>query len=299
MRTASNRWLREPLLHFLVLGALLFGLHALINNPPIESERSSRIEVSASDIDRFRGDWISQRGRPPTEEELQWLIDQFAREEVLYREALALGLDRGDYIVRRRLVQKMEFLSQDLALLANPIEDELATYFLANRERYRIPTRLSFSHIYFNQDQRAEAAEQDAQSVLAQLQAEADSPMRAPEQGDPFLLQDYYPAQSPQEVAQLFGDGFSQELFAIEPGTWQGPVESSYGLHLVRVHHRIESRLPELAEVRDQVRWDLMAEQRQEADEVLYARLLERYEVKVDEKAAAQQATKLEPSSKK
>ncbi len=284
MNKTLNKWLREPLLHFLLLGALLFGLYAAANNSGLESKSGNRIEVLASDIDQLRENWTKQWGSPPTEEQLQWLIDEFVRQEVLYREALALGLDRNDHIVRRRLVQKMEFLSKDLALLEEPIEDELAAYFLDNRERYRTPTRVSFSHIYFNQDQRGDAAEQDAHRMLAQLQTEGEqeSDLSPRERGDPFMLPYNYSDQSPAEVKQLFGENFARELFAGEPGAWQGPVASSYGWHLVRVHERSSSRLPELAEVRDEARRDLMTELLKQANDSMYTRLRDRYEVVVD-----------------
>ncbi|MEE8304501.1 MAG: peptidylprolyl isomerase [Candidatus Tectomicrobia bacterium] len=298
MRNTIKKWLSEPLLHFLVIGALLFGLHTLVNNPGIESEQGRRIKVSASDIERLHEGWQRQWGRQPTEEELQWLIDEFARGEVLYREALALGLDRDDTIIRRRLVQKMEFLSKDLALLSDPIEDDLITYLEVNQEKYRIPTKVSFAHIYFSEDRRGNRAEQDARSLLSELQAEVDPPLRAPERGDAFMLQDYYPTRSQEEVEHLFGNDFAAGLFSIELGSWQGPIESSYGLHLVSVHERIESRLPELAEVRKQVRRDLRTEREQEANEKMYARLRDRYEVVVDERAITKQATNFKPVSK-
>ncbi len=297
MKLTLNKLLHEPLLHFLFCGAILFGLYALIKNSDIESENGKRIEVTASDIDRLRENWTRQWKRPPNEEQLRQLIDGFVRQEVWYREALALGLDRNDHIVRRRLVQKMEFLSKDLALMQDPIEDDIAEYFSDNRERYRQPERISFTHVYFNPDQRGKAAAQDARNALARLRTEVGRESVPPrESGDPFMLQYDYSDQSPAAVRQLFGQGFARELFAYKAGAWQGPVTSSYGLHLVRVRKRTPSRLPEVSEIRNKVRRDLMTERLKQANDSTFTRLRNRYEVVIN--ATEKQTTKFEKHSK-
>ena len=158
--------LREPLFLFLVLGALLFGLYTLINDQPQEPDTAMRIQVTAANIDQLRAGWQRQMGRPPHPEEFQGLIDNFIREEVLVREALALGLDRDDAIVRRRLVQKMDFLVEDLALLNEPTEADVRDYFQQHPDLYRLPPRISFTHIYFSRDRRGDAAQGRMPSAL-------------------------------------------------------------------------------------------------------------------------------------
>ena len=205
MKQALSKLLREPLLLFLVLGALLFGLHTLVNDPPTDPDTAGRIQVTAANIDQLRAGWQRQMGRPPQPQELQGLIDAFIREEVLVREALALGLDRDDTIVRRRLAQKMNFLVEDLALLNEPTEADVSDYFEQNPDQYRKPPRISFTHIYFSWDRRGNATQADAVRALNQLAAADQPPPRAPELGDPFTLPYDYALQSPQEVSKLFG----------------------------------------------------------------------------------------------
>ena len=282
MQHALSKLLREPLLLFLVLGALLFGLHTLVSDQSQESDDALRIQVTAADIDQLRAGWERQMGRPPRLEELQGLTDRFIREEVLVREALALGLDRDDTIVRRRLVQKMNFLVEDLALLNEPTEAEVSDYF----EQRLLPPRISFTHIYFSRDRRGDAAQPDAELALNQLASADLPPLRAPELGDPFMLQFDYSLQSPQEVSQLFGQSFADALFDLAPATWRGPARSGYGLHLVRVQERVEGRLPELVEVRGQVLQDLIRGRRQEAEAQAYEVLRGRYEISITDDAA-------------
>ena len=278
--------LREPLFLFLLVGALLFGLYTLVSNQSQDSGEALRIQVTAADIDQLRAGWERQMGRPPFPEELQGLTDNFIREEVLVREALALGLDRDDAVVRRRLVQKMDFLVEDLALLNKPSEADLSDYFEQRPEFYRAPPRISFTHIYFSPDRRGETAKSDAERALNQLAGPEQPPPRAPELGDPFMLQDAHSLQSPQEVSQLFGQSFADALFGLAPGPWQGPVESSYGLHLIQVSEKIEGQLPDMSLVHDQVLQDLLRERREEAQAQAYEVLRKRYEISITDEAA-------------
>jgi hypothetical protein len=188
------------------------------------------------------------------------LTGQGNGEEVYYREALALGLDRNDTVLRRRLMQKMEFMTNDLAELTTPDEDALNQFFLDNQDKYELPARVSFTHIYFSVDKRGARAASDAKRALSELATASGSVPRAPQRGDSFML--------PYETGI---------------NAWQGPIESGYGLHLVRIREKIDSRVPELAEVIDKVRNDWMYEQRQKTNEAVYRKLKERYEIVVDE----------------
>jgi parvulin-like peptidyl-prolyl isomerase len=277
------KWQRKPLLHFLVIGAVLFGVHTLFRKST--SEEENRIEVSAADINRMRELWQRQWRRPPTERELNGLIENFIREEILYREAIAMGLDQDDTVIRRRMAQKMEFLSNGLAALVQPTEDEIRQYFEENVEKYGEPERLSLSHVYFSTDRRGATAEADARELLEQLRTESIPPAKLRTLGDPFMLQYDYPSRSQRDIRELFGTAFAESVFGLEPGPWQGPIQSSYGLHLVRLHDRTASRLPELAEVRDRVQADLLDQRRREMNDAFYSGLRKRYEVTVDESA--------------
>jgi peptidyl-prolyl cis-trans isomerase C len=268
---------KEPLLHFLIIGMLIFVLFSIVNKEKTIVS-GDRIVVTTAEIERLSDNWSKKWNRPPTETELKGLVDSYIKEEVYYREALALGLDQNDTILRRRLMQKMEFLSNDLADLSTPDETALNKYFLDNQEKYKLPERVSFTHIYFSLDKRGSKVFEDAKSVLAGLNA-----LRAPELGDSFMMQYDFVQETPFEVERLFGKGFAEELFTLVTNTWLGPIESGYGLHLVRISEKIDSRMPELASVIDKVRTDLMFERRQKMNKEIYEKFKERYEIIVEE----------------
>jgi hypothetical protein len=171
-------------------------------------------------------------------------------------------------------------------LLNKPTEADLREYFERRPELYRVPPRISFTHIYFSPDRRGETAKADAELALNQLAATEQPPPWAPELGDPFMLQYAHSLQSPQEVSQLFGQSFADAVFDLAPGTWQGPVESSYGLHLVQVSERIEGQMPAMSLVHDQVLRDLLRERREEAQAQAYEVLRNRYEISITDDAA-------------
>lgn len=272
------KWYREPLVHFLAIGACLFGIYLWLNDPG-ETLSGARIEVSENDIELLHARWMKQWQRPPTANELQGLIEAHIREEVLYREALALGLDKDDTIVRRRMAQKMEFLVADVAVPMEPDEAELRAYFEANQERYHQPVKLSFTHIYFNPDKRGASTQQEAETVLRALQAARQLPRRARDLGDRFMLAHDYVRKSVPDIKRDFGAIFAQRLVEIEQGTWQGPVASGYGLHLAYISERIEARLPNFVLVRANVKNDFLIDKRREVNELAYQRLRERYEI--------------------
>jgi hypothetical protein len=271
------------------LGALLFGLHAWVGSDAAADERP-RIEIGAIEIDELYRVWTATWGRPPTESELRQMIDERVREEVLFREALAMDLDSDDLILRRRMVQKLEFLLGDLARLEEPGEAELADWFESNAERYGEPTRISFIHVYVRPEVEGQPAtalevERRAEDLLSRLLG--DEPPDPIELGDRFLAGHVWTALSEEETARLFGADFAAELFALATDTWKGPLASSYGLHLVRVDERVEARAAVLEAVDDRVRLDMLSERRSRAEARAYASLRERYQVLVDDAACA------------
>jgi parvulin-like peptidyl-prolyl isomerase len=200
------------------------------------------------------------------------------REEVLYREAVAMGLDRDDTIVRRRMRQKLEFLSEDLTPIEDPDEATLARWLAAHEERYRLEPRVALRQVFVSRDRRGDAAPAHARELLARLAADP----RAEAAGDASLLPNALPLAPLGEVARVFGDAFAEQVAKLATGRWAGPVESGFGLHLVFVEERAEARAPALDEVREAVRNDWLSAQRAEANEAFYARLRERYAVTVD-----------------
>jgi peptidyl-prolyl cis-trans isomerase C len=289
-----RRLVREPLLHFLVAGTVLFSTATLFDRFSNSSTNASRIQISAPEIQRLREVWIRQWGRAPDSKQMESLINDYVRDEILYREALASGLDKDDTIIRRRLVEKMEFLSQELAS-ATPSDKDLQEYFEGNRDTFRIPAQIAFTHIYFSTSKRGPAAEDDASRALARLSSHGISSAQLSSLGDPFMLQNEYPLQTQQQVKALFGEEFAGRLFRLEPGAWIGPCRSGYGFHLVRVLQKLPSRVPELAEVRSQVLTDLRNHRLQATSESFYAQLRRKYQVGVDK--AAISAMEAQPSS--
>ncbi|WP_149031022.1 peptidyl-prolyl cis-trans isomerase [Moorena producens] len=262
----------------------------MLNSTTAEASQGNTIEVSAQTIDKLERNWKRQWRTEPSDKQLQALIDNYIREEVLYREALALGLDQEDIIIRRRLVQEMEFLSRNMASQVEPTTAKLQAHLEEHPDAYRVPTRIAFTHIYFSEDRRRTEAENDAAEVLATLKTTANPPQKTSNLGDPFMLQFQYPLKSQAEIGRLFGKGFAQALFDLQPGGWQGPIESSYGFHLVKIQKRVESYLPELAEVQKQVLQDWLQARRQDAEKSSYQKLREHYNIKIDQNALAARA---------
>lgn len=267
--------LREPLFHFLALGAVLFVIGWATGD--VQGPLGSRIVVTPGEVDRLAASFAATWQRPPTERELEGLVQDHIREEVYFREALNLGLDRNDIIIRRRLRQKMEFLTQDLADAVQPTDEELQAFLEANVDDYRIPDRYTVSQVLFRTDRDAERARAAAESALQAL-GDPTSPRPMP-QGDRSMLPPTVEDVASREVARVYGEQFLSGLGALPVGRWSGPVESGYGLHLVYVHERREGRAPTLEEVYPLVMRDWTTQQRGEVNDAVYAEMLSRYTV--------------------
>jgi hypothetical protein len=280
---AAARLLREPLLHFLLAGAFVFAVYAWLNPGSVARDSSHRIELTQDDLRQIAAGWLAQGRGVPTPDEMKSLVETRVREELLYREALALGLDQGDTIVKRRLAQKMEFLFEDLSALQEPTSAELEAWFAEHATRFALPARATFRQLYFSPDRRGARARDDAARALEQLAGKpADAPAAATF-ADPFMLQDYYGDRSSGDVAKSFGPGFAEALFQLVPGAWQGPIESGYGWHLVFVDSLTPSRTPAFEEVAAEARSAWQVARREELRERALAELKLRYEIVVPE----------------
>jgi len=271
-----KRILREPLLHFLVLGGALFAFQALREGP---GPSEDRIVVSAGQIEHLATVFARTWMRPPTAPELEGLVREHILEEAATREALSMGLDRDDTILRRRLRQKLEFLAEDLVSQGEPNEEDLAAFLRDHPDAFRREARLSFQQVYLSRDRRGEAVERDARALLERL---SEDPADPADLGDPSLLPAEIEDASRGEVDRVFGEGFGAALETLALERWSGPIPSAYGLHLVRVRSREPARMPDLAEIRDAVKAEWIAERRRAALEDFYARVLSRYEVVVE-----------------
>ncbi|WP_162918930.1 peptidyl-prolyl cis-trans isomerase [Taklimakanibacter deserti] len=273
--------LREPLLHFLLIGAVLFGAFQLTRSGDGETAQGE-IVVSAGQIASMEAIFSRTWQRPPTAAESQALVNDYVRDEVFYREALAMGLDRDDAVIRRRMRQKMEFIS-DLAADAEPTDVELKAFVAEHPARFRSEPRFSFSHVYFSTG--LPVAELD--SLRQALNGGAADASKV---GSPFLPGFDFTHVARSDVAQTFGESFATWIGRARPGEWGGPVASAYGTHLVRVSERIEARELPFAEVREVARRELLHGRKITANDALYARLRARYVISVEGSKLAEAA---------
>ena len=265
------RLLREPLLHFLLLGGVLFAIFG--RGGSIVGVDDRQIVVSEADIDRLAAGFSRTWHRPPALDELQAQIQDYIREEVLYRTALALGLDKDDTIIRRRLRQKMEFLFEDT--VPQPQEAELRAYLQAHPEKFRTQSLISFRQVFVSMN-RGSTAEADARQILARLVSAAPG---AADGGDTLLLDEGFSRTPLDRIAALFGEDFAQAIKQVTPGSWVGPLRSAYGLHLVLVTAVEPAALPPFAQVRAAVEREWFAERRAAAQAAQYQALRAGYRV--------------------
>ncbi|HEX5091759.1 MAG TPA: peptidylprolyl isomerase [Burkholderiales bacterium] len=254
-----KRWLREPLVHFLALGALLFLVFHVWGSSP------QRIVITPGQVQSLTAGFQRVWQRPPTEAELKHLVGEQVRAEIAAREAAALGLDRDDIVVQRRLRQKLEFLAEETVDAAPPTDAELQAYLAAHAEQFREEPETAFRQAYFKSLDAARAA----------LAAGGDPVARS----DRIMLPEDVALAPRSDIARRFGREFAERLEALPTDRWAGPVRSGYGAHLVLVRERKAGRLPALAEIRPRVEREVLAQRRQQALDALYARLLEKYEV--------------------
>lgn len=274
--------LREPLVHFLFIGAAIYLFYWAFAEP-VPEEADKTVVVTAGEVQWMQTSWQKRWNRPPTTEEFEGLIEQYIREAILYREALNLGLNQHDAVIRRRLAQKMEYLAEGLVQLTPPTDDELLTYFEAHLERYQKPARYTFTHVYINPDNRGKTTLDDAEKIKATLIAQGDEMENAGALGDRFLLQHDYTDKEQAEIEKLFGRGFAESLVDLSPGQWHGPVLSGYGVHLVYVSNVSEPPQPVFAELREEVVQHWTTEKSEELNETFYAKLRDQYTIVVEE----------------
>ncbi len=274
-----RRLLREPLLHFLLLGAVIFGFHHWASRGSSGVEPSHQIQLTFDDLSQLEVYFESQWRRPPTPEELDRMVEDKIQEEVLYREALAMGLDKDDTIVRRRMAQKMQFLAEDVAAAREPTSDELRAWFEKNGDKFALPSRVSFRHVYFGSDRRGARAHDDAVAALEKLAGQPQDAKLAAALADPFMFQDYYADRTSSELAKEFGPPFAVAVEKLAPGSWQGPIESGYGWHLVFVDTVVPGRVPAFEEVESDVKTAWLGEQKERAREDAYKAMRAKYTV--------------------
>jgi len=278
-----RRLLREPLLHFLLIGSALFLLYDAVNGGRSDAPRA--IVISEARVEALAGNFTSVWMRPPTAAELKGLIDDYVAEEVYYREAVTMGLDQDDTVIRRRLRQKMEFISEDIANSIEPAEAQLQEFLAQNAGKFAQPAEFTFRQVFLSAERRGDTARADGEKLLAELQA-GRGPADPAEAGDPTMLPATMEAASPQAIADAFGQEFAQQIDEAPLAQWSGPIESTFGLHLVRVDERAAASAPTLGEIRPIVLREWQAEQRRRQNQSFLDALRDKYEVRVEGPAA-------------
>lgn len=273
-----SKWLKEPLIHFLLIGLLIFVAY---DNLAGKGSQPDEIFISRGQQENLLNTFSRTWQRPPTPQEFQGLLQDHIRQEIAYRESQAMGLDQDDIVIRRRLRQKLELLAEDIASLAAPTEQDLQSYLDENPDDFAVEPHLTLRHVYFSRDRRGAAAQQDALQLLQRIST--DGPEGDFEQfGDPLPLPYELRDVRESEVTRLFGTVFTDGLQGLESGRWAGPVESGFGLHLVFIEARDAGRIPELQEVREAVQREWLSQRRQQSVDLLYERLAENYAVEIE-----------------
>ena len=271
-----RRLIREPLVHFLLLAALIFVIYGVIAG---RGQTEGTIEVTQAKISQMAEIFARTWQRPPSAGEMKGLIDDYVKEEIYVREAMRLGIDKDDTVIRRRLRMKMEFLNDAEAEATPATDEELAAYLAAHPDTFREGPRVAFEQVYLDAQKRGATAQADAEAVLGSLRKDASFAGGA---GDPTLLPPAMPLSDRRDIAQLFGDEFAAAVVTLQPGTWQGPIVSGFGLHLVKVTGQDPGRLPSLAEIRPQVEREWMNVRREAVAGRKLDELLKRYSVRIE-----------------
>ena len=273
--------LRKPVVHVLFLGLIVAAAILLTKGPRTEDE-ARRVVITGGDILQLRAAFMRTWQREPMPEELRGALEQHIRQEVLYREALARGYDRDDMVVRRAMQQKMEFLAASQALREPPTEDEIEAFYALRQERYRLPAVVTFTQVYVSADKRRDGAVRFAEELLQRLRQEDPETAELSAWGDPIILPSVVVDRDEPEVARDFGGDFAATVVAMEPGSWQGPIRSGYGLHLVNVEKREDPRVPDWREVGSRVISDMEFEAKASSRDQLYQEIAQNYEIVFD-----------------
>jgi hypothetical protein len=322
-RSRLSKLRRWPAVHFVLLGAALFFLQTRVLGPArgrAPAPNRKPIVVSAKRIAQIRSDYQRQTGRAPSSEVVRALIDDWVTDELLYREALAIGLDRGDrsikwrlaqkmrfisdhpddtpddlyrealkigldrddLVVRRILVQKMRLLTKTAITTADFSDSDLRQFFTEHRDDYLQPARVTLSHVFLSTDKRGAAAEQDAQRLLQELRSGGVTPQAATQRGDPFPLGHDYRASSAHYLEKIFGANFAKQVFELAPHEWSGPIRSAYGFHLVWIDQIRPEKVPPFDVVRSRVEQRLLSERREKHLDEKLKQLREEYGVRIE-----------------
>jgi len=273
-----KRLLAEPLFHFLALALLIFSAYSVLG--ATGAGKPDSIVVTAPKIEQLASVFARTWQRPPNAEELKGLIDDYVKEEIYVREALALGLDSDDTVIRRRLRLKMEFMNDTAVDALTPTDADLETYLKAHAAEFEVDPTIAFQQVFLSPERHGSKIDQDAASILESLRVGAS--VDPATLGDATLLPYELPLTSKSAISQTFGSEFAEAICNLDPGHWTGPVKSDYGLHVVHVSERKAGRLPQLDEARAAVVREWTNAKRQELEDNRFNDLLKRYRVTIE-----------------
>jgi peptidyl-prolyl cis-trans isomerase C len=271
------KFFKEPLVLFITAGIFLYFTYSSLNNYLNRDENV--VIVSNVEINFLEQSWESRMNRPPSPEEKKGLIDNYIQDMVMYKTALEMGLDNGDQVIKGRMIQKLKFLGNDLIRPPQPSEQDLVTFYEEHKEQYIPEEMITITHIFFDPDKREDKTLEDAEKALQILSLKDEFDSDLADYGDAFMLQSYYPNRSELEIRKLFGNGFTESVFKLEPEKWHGPVLSGYGTHIVYIHSHQKSEIPAFTDVREQVKNDWMEDMQKKLNEKYIEGLMSRYEI--------------------
>ena len=269
------RILKDPLLHFILLGAAIFLIYNQVNDSSNEVS-DDKIIVTQGRINQMIDNFENTWKRKPSKAELQSLIDDYVIEEIYYRQAIALGMDQDDTMIRRRLRQKLEFISDNMASIAEPTDQELTEYLTENGDKFRQPAKYTLHHLYFSPEKHGENLQQ-----YADKQKEVADSGGKP-QGDHTMLPKDFRLATAKILDGSLGAGFSEGLQGMKVGSWQGPIPSRYGLHLVFIEEKKEGYVPELDTIKERVKVEWDNDNRDTMRDDINQRFKEKYEVVIE-----------------
>ena len=272
---------KEPLIVFTLIGAMIFAADQLWLGAPDDGDTLDQIVISENERNILKELFTNQRSREPTELELNNLVEAYIRDQVFYREALALGLDQDDAVVRRRLVQKMEFIFGDVATFVEPTDEELQAHYDTNRDKYRQPGSVELIQLYLNPERHGDVTTA-ARGMLSALQGVRPDDPAILELGDPIMLPGYVESTTMDQVGRMFGGSFAAGLADVEVNRWVGPVQSGFGTHIVFVLSRSDAYYPELGQIRADLVADFDYKRRTLAKAEAYEKLKQKYDIVID-----------------
>lgn len=273
-----KKFLREPFFHFIIIGIALFFLYGLVNK---NTDTKNTIIIDDFDLENIVSSFEMQWKRDPTEQELENIINQNIKQEIFYQEALNMNLDHNDEIIKRRLSQKMQFLSNDIAALTEPTDDVLKSYYEENADKYLTPSSYSLYQIVFSPDSRKDNYK-DAAETLNQFPNATFEEMK--QWGDKLPFSYYYENVSANELGLLLGSKFSEAIKDQEINKWIGPIPSGFGYHLVFITNKVEPQQPKFEMVKEELIRNYEYDNQIETNELIYQELKKQYEIEFDVK---------------